>query len=178
MAAIETARHAFPAEWIIREGQYSVFCLNTPRDMLDSCLSIRRLTVLHTIILSIHIGSAIGGFILATVLGVWIVRRTDISQLSRAFWRWQRTLQWITVVLGLAGATLYLEGKRPMDPLHLLYGALALMAVLLLGAFAPNRDPKDLLQGWQVNPKWVLFGLNVFLWAMYGRGLTTGFFGF
>ncbi len=130
------------------------------------------------VILWIHIGSAIGGFILATVIGVWIVRRTDISQLPRAFWRWQRTLQWMTVVLGLAGATLYLEGNRPMDPLHLLYGALALIAVLLLGAFAPNRDPQDLLQGWHVNPKWVLFGLNVFLWAMYGRGLTTGFFGF
>lgn len=130
------------------------------------------------IILWIHVGSAIGGFILATGIGIWLLRRPRIDDLPRGFWRWQRTLQWMTVVLGLAGITLYLQGKRPMDPLHLLYGALALMAVLLLGAFGPNRDPKDLLQGWQVNPRWVFFGLNVFLWAMYGRGLTTGFFGF
>lgn len=130
------------------------------------------------VILWIHIGSAIGGFILAAGIGVWLFRQPTVDALSRNFWRWQRTLQWMTVVLGLAGATLYLQGKRPMDPLHLLYGALALMTVFLLGAFGPHRDSKDLFQGWQVNPKWVLFGLNVFLWAMYGRGLTTGFFGF
>ena len=130
------------------------------------------------VILWIHISSAIGGFILATGIGVWLWRQPTIDLLPRTFWRWQRALQWITVVLGLAGTTLYLEGNRPRDPLHLLYGALALMAVLLLGAFAPHRDPKDLVVGWQINPKWVLFGLNVFLWAMYGRGLTTGFFGF
>lgn len=125
----------------------------------------------------IHVSAAIAGFILSGVVAAWTLRQQSPDALPRKFWGWQRSAQWITVVLGAAGTGLYLLGKRPTDPLHLLYGALALLAILFLGAFGPDRDPRELLQGWQVNPKWILFGLNVFLWAMYGRGLTTGFFG-
>ncbi len=126
----------------------------------------------------IHVGAAVLGFVLSGIVAVLVLRRPKTEDLSQSFWRWQRTAQWITVVLGAAGTGLYLMGKRPTDPLHLLYGALALLAAMLLGAFGPDRDPRDLLQGWQVNPKWILFALDAFLWAMYGRGLTTGFFGF
>lgn len=129
------------------------------------------------IFLSVHVGAAIAGFILSGIISAGVLRRHSPADLSQSFWRWQRAAQWITVVLGAAGALLYLSGNRPRDPLHMLYGALALLAVMLLGAFGPGRDPRDLLQGWNINPKWILFGLNVFLWAMYGRGLTTGFFG-
>ncbi len=128
-------------------------------------------------LLWIHVGAAIGGFILSTIISIAVLRHSSPENLSRSFWRWQRITQWVTVVLGAAGTGLYLSGRRPPDPLHLLYGALAVLAAILLGAFGPDRDPHELLQGWRVNPKWILFGLNVFLWAMYGRGLTTGFFG-
>ncbi|PSR21476.1 MAG: hypothetical protein C7B45_10630 [Sulfobacillus acidophilus] len=130
------------------------------------------------VLLWIHVGTAIGGFILSGILSVWILRQSAVEDLPQAFWRWERTVQWTTIVLGAAGTGLYLEGQRPPDPLHLLYGALAVFTALLLAAFGPQKDPRELLGGWQVNPKWILFGLNVFLWAMYGRGLTTGFFGF
>lgn len=123
----------------------------------------------------VHVSMAVSGFVLSGVLAVWILRQADITHLSRNFWIWQRTVQWMTVVLGLAGTSLYLMGNRPKDPLHILYGALALLATLLLAGFGPDRDPRELLSGWSVNPKWILFGLEVFLWAMYGRGLTTGF---
>lgn len=130
------------------------------------------------VLLWIHVAAAIAGFVVSGIVAAMVLRQKAFSDLSRNFWRWQRAAQGITVVLGAAGAGLYLTGHRPTDPLHLLYGALALLAILLLGAFGPTRDPRDLLAGWQVNPKWILFGLNVFLWMMYGRGLTTGFFGF
>ncbi len=128
-------------------------------------------------LLWIHILAAIVGFIISGVVAGWTLKQTSPEALPLSFWRWQRVAQWITVVLGAAGTALYLTGKRPTDPLHLLYGALALLAIVLLGAFGRDRDPREFLQGWKVNPKWILFALNVFLWAMYGRGLTTGFFG-
>jgi len=130
------------------------------------------------ILLWIHVSSAIVGFILSGIISIGVLRQTNYDALSRNFWRWERITQWITVLLGATGTGLYLLGQRPTDSLHLLYGALAILTIILLGAFGPDKDPKDILQGWQVNPKWLLFGLNVFLWAMYGRGLTTGFFGF
>jgi hypothetical protein len=130
------------------------------------------------VILWIHVGSAITGFLLSGIVSFWVFRHARGRDLVPAFWIWQRITQWLTVVLGAAGTGLYLLGRRPSAPLHLLYGALAILAIILLGAFGPKRDPGALLEGWQVNPAWILFGLNVFLWAMYGRGLTTGFFGF
>ncbi|MCY0879906.1 MAG: hypothetical protein OWU84_13330 [Firmicutes bacterium] len=130
------------------------------------------------VILWIHVGAGLAAFVLSGILSIIVLRIPAFESLPRAFWRWERLAQWITVVLALAGVTLYLTGHRPKDPLHLLYGALALLAIILLGAFGPDRDPKDILGGWQVNPKWILFALNVFLWAMLGRGLSTGFFGF
>lgn len=132
---------------------------------------------MNQLLLDLHITAAIAGFIFSGIIAVGVLRRSAVQDLSKGFWRWQRITQWTTVVLGAAGTGLYLTGHRPTDPLHLLYGALALLAVILLGAFGPDRDPQELLAGWKVNPRWILFGLNVFLWAMYGRGLTTGFFG-
>lgn len=131
-----------------------------------------------TALLWIHVGCALAGFVLSGIISVVVFRHVKDGELSKVFWRWQRTAQWITVVLGASGAGLYFSGRRPKDPLHLLYGILAILAIILLGAFGPDKDPRDLLQGWQVNPQWILFGLDAFLWAMYGRGLTTGFFGF
>lgn len=132
---------------------------------------------MDAVLLWTHILAAIIGFVISGVVAGWTLKEPNPDALAPAFWRWQRVAQWITVVLGVAGTALYLTGKRPTDPLHLLYGALALLAIVLLGAFGPHRDPRELLQGWNINPKWILFALNVFLWAMYGRGLSTGFFG-
>ena len=131
-----------------------------------------------TLLLWIHVAAALSGFVLSGAIAYFVLRRVKQETFSRSFWRWQRAAQWITVVLGASGVGLYLSGQRPRDPLHLLYGALALFTIMLLGGFGPDRDPRDLLQGWKVNPQWILFGLDVFLWSMYGRSLTTGFFGF
>lgn len=130
------------------------------------------------VLLVFHVGAAILGFVLSGILCVGVLRQQAYEDLSRNFWRWERVAQWITIILGVSGTTLYLMGQRPTDTLHLMYGALAILAIILLGAFGQDKDPRDVLQGWKVNPKWVLFGINVFLWAMYGRGFTTGFFGF
>lgn len=131
-----------------------------------------------TALLWIHVAAALVGFVLSGIISVVVLRNVKTATFSKGFWQGQRASQWITVLLGASGGALYLAGKRPRDPLHLLYGALALLAIVLLGAFGPDKDPRDFLQGWKVNPQWILFGLDVFLWAMYGRGLTTGFFGF
>lgn len=131
-----------------------------------------------TVVLWIHVAAAFVGFVLSGVLAVIVLRTSDYRALSVRFWQGERVAQWVTVILAAAGAGLYVSGRRPTDILHLLYGALALLAVLFLAAFGPDRDPEELLQGWRVQPKWILFGCNVFLWAMYGRGLTTGLFGF
>ncbi len=135
--------------------------------------------MLTEVLLWIHVACACSGFVIAGGLGIAALRarKRNHGELSLSFWRWQRVVQGITVVLAGAGIGLYLSGRRPSDPLHLLYGALALLTILLQGATGPDRDLRDFFPGLRVKPVWIIFGLNAFLWAMYGRGLSTGFFG-
>ncbi len=133
--------------------------------------------MLTEVLLWVHVTSACSGFVIAGGLGIAALRARKRGELSPAFWKWQRAVQGITLVLAGAGVGLYLSGRRPIDPLHLLYGALALLTILLQGATGPNRDLRDFFPELRVNPIWIIFGLNAFLWAMYGRGLSTGFFG-
>ena len=102
-------------------------------------------------ILSSHRVSAMTGFVLSGVLsvGAW----------------WQETMPSSPPPLGGGNGSLwgdrrggcgryrrvFVLGQRPTDPLHLLYGVLATLIIMGLGAFSPDKDPRDLLQGWDVD---------------------------
>lgn len=133
----------------------------------------------YHILLIGHILSAVTGFLLSVLLAVMTWQQRKAPALNERFWRWQTATQGITVILGAFGVGLFLLGHRPRVIWHLLYGALALLTVLLQRALAPGQATRQAIaQDYgRFSEAWVYFGLNLFLLAMYGRGLSTGFFG-
>lgn len=137
---------------------------------------------LYTVILVGHVACAITGFLGASGLVVAAYRQRKTGELTPRFWQYQAYVQIITVLLGVFGTALFLMGGRPKVILHILYGALALLTVVVERGMGRGRQLREVLaQDYghgHFNEAWWFFGLNLFLWAMYGRGLTTGFFGF
>ena len=139
---------------------------------------------MYQVILDIHVAAALFGFVWSGGLAVAAWRSRSANVLSGRWWRAQVVVQVNTLILAACGVALWLEGGRPRDPLHILYGALALLTILFQRALGPDGTLLDAV--WAKPPEdvpdrrlvWMAFGLNAFLWAMYGRGLTTGFFGF
>lgn len=142
--------------------------------------------LIYHILLVGHVTMAIAGFIVSGGLAIAAWRQRGKAAFSPQFWRWQTLVQIITVLLGAFGLGLFLIGSRPKVIWHLLYGALALLTVLmqravgtdgaiLAGMSAGGQEAAQALEPRRL--AWVVFGLNIFLWAMYGRGLSTGFFG-
>jgi hypothetical protein len=136
--------------------------------------------VLFQIVLVLHIATALLGFVAALVLSIIAYRHRRQRELPDTFWKYQAYLQLNTLLLGVFGTALYLMGGRPKVELHMLYGALALLTVLAQRGLGRGRQLRQVLAEdyGKFHEVWVYFGLNLFLWAMYGRGLTTGFFGF
>ncbi len=136
--------------------------------------------ILYRIVLVLHVTTAIIGFLGALALSIAAYRQRRNRELPDKFWRFQTYLQINTLALGIFGTTLFVMGGRPKVEWHLLYGALALLTVLMQRGLGRGRQIRQVLaQDYgRFHEVWVYFGLNLFLWAMYGRGLTTGFFGF
>lgn len=139
--------------------------------------------LIYTLLLYGHIATAIFGFIVSGGLAIAALIQRSRGTLPKNFWIWQTVVQINTLLLAVFGTSLFLMGGRPKVILHILYGAIALLTILVQravgtdGAMLEGMWPKkDGRAG--VNIAWVAFGLNAFLWAIYGRGLTTGFFGF
>ncbi len=140
------------------------------------------MATLFTVLLVGHVSCAILGFIGSLGLALAAVRQRKTGDLTPRFWQYQAAVQIITVLLGVFGTGLFLMGGRPKVILHILYGALALLTVLVERAMGRGHALREsVAQDYghgKFNEGWWFFGLNLFLWAMYGRGLTTGFFGF
>ncbi|MCL4494539.1 MAG: hypothetical protein M1294_06940 [Firmicutes bacterium] len=128
----------------------------------------------------LHVAAALLGFVAALVLSIVAYRYRRQRELPDTFWKYQAYLQINTVLLGVFGTALYLMGGRPKVELHMLYGVLALLTVLAQRGLGRGGQLRQVLAEdyGRFHEVWVYFGLNLFLWAMYGRGLTTGFFGF
>jgi heme A synthase len=94
-------------------------------------------------VLSIHRGLFFAGLVLAVVIGVWGLV---------LFFRRQRPggnynsalviVEIVFIVQGLVGATLFVAGRRPHDPLHWLYGVLLVIVLPIATTYTSGRDDR------------------------------------
>ncbi len=127
-----------------------------------------------------HVALAFAVFALSIGLsvGAWRLRRDRVLPIG--FWRWQAVMQILVLILVASGATLYLLSFRPKDPLHFLYGILALLTIGLERGLMPGHGLRAVIsQNYgRFHEVWIYFGLSIFLVLMFGRGITTGLWRF
>ncbi len=74
--------------------------------------------------------------------------------------------QVLILVQGAFGLVLYIDGPRPSDPVHILYGITAAIAMPFAYTYARDRHPRQSL---------VIFSLlALFIGGLAIRGMTTG----
>lgn len=135
--------------------------------------------MLYSTILALHVIAGTLAFVGSLGLSVAAFRSRKEGVLSARYWRYQGYVQLLTVLLGVFGAVLYAMGGRPKVEWHLLYGGMALLVVFIERGLGRERGLREVLvkDYGRFNEIWVFFGLNLFLWAMIGRGVTTGLWG-
>lgn len=136
--------------------------------------------ILNRVFIDLHVGFAFILFFLSLGLSVAALRTRKQPSLNPAFWRWQSVTQIGVLLLAVSGASLYLVHLRPRDSLRFLYGVLALLTIGVQRGFMPGRSLRAVMESdyGKFHEVWVYFGLNLFLFFMLGRGITTGLFGF
>lgn len=136
--------------------------------------------ILYHLLIDLHVGFAFILFFLSLALSIVAWRTRKQKRLPAAFWRWQAVSQVGVLLLALSGASLYLVHFRPKDSLHILYGVLAILTIGVERGLMPNRSLRAVMENdyGRFHEVWVYFALNVFLFFMLGRGITTGLFGF
>ncbi len=136
--------------------------------------------LLYRVFINLHVILAFILFFLALGLSVAALRTRKQKSLNPAFWRWQAAAQIGVLLLAVSGASLYLVHLRPRDSLHVLYGVLALLTIGVERGLMPGRSLRIVMENdyGKFHEVWVYFDLNVFLFLMLGRGITTGLFGF
>ncbi len=134
----------------------------------------------YRILIDFHLTLAFTVFVqsLGLSLVAWRTRKSRV--LPPGFWRWQSIMQVLVLILAASGIGLYLLSLRPLDPLHYLYGVLALLTIGIERGLMPGKGLRDVLAEdyGRFHEVWVYFGLSVFLMLMFGRGITTGLWGF
>lgn len=74
--------------------------------------------------------------------------------------------QALIIVQGLFGLILYVDGPRPSDPVHILYGITAAIVMPFVYTYARDRNPRQSL---------LIFSLiAIFIGGLAIRGMTTG----
>jgi hypothetical protein len=74
--------------------------------------------------------------------------------------------QLLIVAQGFFGLLLYVDGPRPSDPVHILYGITAAIVMPFVYSYAKDRDPRQSL---------LIFSLiALFIGGLAIRGMTTG----
>lgn len=74
--------------------------------------------------------------------------------------------QVLTVVQGLCGVILYLDGLRPATSVHLLYGATAVLVLPFVWSYMRERHPRQALLFYSL--------IALFIAGLAVRGMTTG----
>jgi len=74
--------------------------------------------------------------------------------------------QVLIVIQGIFGLILYIDGPRPSDPVHILYGLTAAIIMPFLYTYLRDRDPRQALFFFSLVALFI-FGLGV-------RGMMTG----
>jgi hypothetical protein len=74
--------------------------------------------------------------------------------------------QVLVVVQGLFGAVLWVDGPRPDDPVHILYGATAALILPFVWSYIRDRAPRQGLLIYSL--------IALFIFGLAIRGMTTG----
>lgn len=129
--------------------------------------------IIHLVIAIIIIG-------LGLFLGIWGLRERRAAALPGKFWQLQGILQVAILIQSATGVILYLEGQRPKDPLHLMYGAIALLAIGFERGAMPGRTIRETITSdyGRFNEGWIFGITNLLIFAVAGRALTTAIWGF
>lgn len=139
------------------------------RLMIGQALTWLHLAVAFALFL-IPAGLTVGGFRASR-------RRTP---LSTGWWRWQAWWQVGVLIQAAAGIAMVALGLRPKDPLHYLYGALAVLILLAERGLMPGQALRISLESdyGRFNEPKVYAWINLVAFLIVGRALTTGLFGF
>jgi hypothetical protein len=70
------------------------------------------------------------------------------------------------VVQGLFGLVLYVDGPRPDDPVHILYGATAALVLPFVWSYIRDKAPRQGLLIYSL--------IALFIFGLAIRGMTTG----
>lgn len=126
-----------------------------------------------------HLGISI--ILLAGSLAMAIMALKAKAQgvLPQAFWRGTDHVERLLVVEAILGVTLYIVHPAH-DPLHYLYGAVALLLVAVERGLRPGRSLRETVARdyGRFNEPVVFAVLMFIIFALLGRAFTTGLWGF
>jgi heme A synthase len=127
----------------------------------------------HLVIAFVLALGSIGLAILA-----WRDRRA--GSLPASFFRGLSHLERLLLLQAVIGVVLYLDGLRPTDPLHLLYGGVMLFVAAIDQGIRPGRGLRDAIaQDYgRFNEPVIYAALCLVLFLAAGRAITTGIWGF
>jgi mannitol-specific phosphotransferase system IIBC component len=96
-----------------------------------------------SLVLSLHRGLFIAGLVLTLIVAVWGF--TNFARRLAPGGSFNSALvlvEALFIVQGLAGATLFVSGRRPHDTLHWLYGILLVIVVPIAATYTSGRDAR------------------------------------
>lgn len=119
-----------------------------------------------SLVLSFHRGLFFAGLVLTLVVAVWGLtnfarRRPPGGNFNSAL----VLVEALFIVQGLAGATLFLGGRRPHDTLHWLYGILLVIVLPIAATYTSGREERQ---------QSLVYGIaGIFMAGLAIRALTT-----
>lgn len=119
-----------------------------------------------SIIFSFHRGLFVAGLVLTVIVAIWgftnFARRLPPGA---SFNSALVLVEAVFIIQGLAGATLFLGGRRPHDPLHWLYGILLVIVLPIAATYTSGRDERR---------QSLVYGVaGIFMAGLVIRALTT-----
>jgi hypothetical protein len=131
-------------------------------------------------LVDIHLAVAIVLLAGALILAIDAVRRRREPALPERFWRGVTHLERGVYLQAAIGVTLYLTTTNHPTWTHYLYGAVALVVVMIERGLRPGRGLRETLTAdyGRFNEPVVMAVLLFFLFGIFGRAFTTGMWNF
>jgi hypothetical protein len=117
-------------------------------------------------VLGLHRGLFFAGLVVTLIVGVWgLVSYFRRLPPGASFNSALLVTEALFVIQGLVGATLFLGGRRPHDPLHWLYGILLVIVIPIAATYTTGRDERR---------QSLVYGIaGLFMAGLAIRALTT-----
>ena len=117
-------------------------------------------------VLSFHRGLFFAGLVVTLVVAGWgLLRYFRRRPPGGSFNSALVIAEGLFIIQGLAGATLFVGGRRPHDPLHWLYGILLVIVLPIAATYTTGRDERR---------QSLVYGIaGLFMAGLSIRALTT-----